>query len=306
MSKASVITVVLIDGDPDGRRSACFGNDLPKVYAFPKGQLGNVISEICKPGVYLIYGSDPQTGKSKVYIGESINAAERLSYHKGNSKEPKEYWEDTAVLISQTDSLTKAHVGYIEAKLIAAALNNINWEVGNDKLTSGKAPQAATLPLADTINMEHFVDQAKTLIRTLGCDLFKATTGHLVQEMMGASSDPSAFSPDFRFSGADFDAKAVVASVSGDWIVKAQSTAKLAASESLSNGIKQLRGQLQKAGKLKEVGGRLVFQEDCLFKSASTAASLVCGSPKDGKNKAWKLADGTTYGEWESVQAPGG
>ncbi len=257
--------------------------------------------EIARAGVYLIYGFDAKHGKSKVYIGESQNVAARLQVHATSTNGPKSFWEDTVVLVSQTDSLTKAHVQYIEAKLIAAALGNIGWTLANHKLTSGKPSEAAVLPQADTINMNKFIIQTKTLVRMLGCDVFKATTGQLLNAATIAGQ-PAA-SPEFRFIGTGFDARAVVLSVSGEWIVKANSTAKLEAQVHLSDGVKKLRQQLQEAGKLRPIDGKLVFQEDCSFKSASTAASLVCGSAKDGRNKAWKLADGKTYAEWEYAQA---
>ena len=133
------------------------------------------------------------------------------------------------------------------------------------------------------------------------CIRDRATTGQLLNAATIAGQ-PAA-SPEFRFIGTGFDARAVVLSVSGEWIVKANSTAKLEAQVHLSDGVKKLRQQLQEAGKLRPIDGKLVFQEDCSFKSASTAASLVCGSAKDGRNKAWKLADGKTYAEWEYAQA---
>lgn len=300
MSNSTAISVLLLDGDPDGRRLAHFGMELPKVHAFPKGQLKNVASEIGRPGVYLVYGFDALLGKNKVYIGESLNVANRLQFHAANANGTKVFWENTVVLVSQTDNLTKAHVGYIEAKLISDALRNTDWKVTNDKLTNGIPPKATVLPQADTINMDKFISQTKTLVRMLGCDVFKANTGPLLNEAM--TTDNPTVSPEFIFSGKGFDAKAVVLAVSGEWIVKAHSTAKLNAQAHLSDGIKKLRQQLQEAGKLIETEGQLVFQEDCSFKSASTAASVVCGSAKDGRNKAWKLAEGTTYSEWELAQ----
>lgn len=96
--------------------------ELPKVHAFPKGQLKNVATDIARPGVYLVYGFEAQLGKNKVYIGESLNVADRLQSHATNANGSKGFWEETVVLVSQTDNLTKAHVGYIEAKLIVSAL----------------------------------------------------------------------------------------------------------------------------------------------------------------------------------------
>ena len=303
MSKPCSISIILPDGDPDGIRCAEIGTSSIKVIAFHKSQFENVRPAILRPGVYLLYGQDPITEDKTVYIGESDDVAARLKFHKGNAKDPKDYWEETVVVVSQTDNLIKSHVRYIEAKLIAAASNKVGWKLANAKLTSGKLPKAATLPQAETIKMEEFIEQAMLLARTVGCDLFKVTSGQLVQQAINSGLGAKVLSPEFRFSGSGFAARAVVSSISGDWIVKAQSTAKSAGTKSLPVGIKKLRTQLQEAGTLKMADGGLIFQEDCSFLSASSAASVVSGTPTDGRNKAWKLESGKTFAEWEAEQA---
>lgn len=181
-------------------------------------------------------------------------------------------------------------------------MGDVPQGVINDQLTGKGQPKPVTLAQADRIEMGKFIEQAKVLIQTLGCDLFKVTSGQALTGAKGTGPVAS-LSPVFRFSGNGYDARAVVLP-SGEWVVKAQSAARLTAAKSLAVNIKSLRQQLQEKGKLQETGGKLVFQEDCLFSSASTSASMVCGSPTDGRNKAWKLDNGMTYGEWTSQQSP--
>ena len=301
ISKQCVINMVLEDGDPDGIRTSMIVNATIKAIAFRRNQLDKVSPSLSKPGVYLLYGQDPSKDGNMVYIGESEDIAARLKFHKSDSNKPKEYWEDTFAIISQTDDLTKSHARYLEAKLIALASDKIGWTVANEKLTNGKPPKAVSLPMMDTIKMDEIVEQAKILVRTFGCNLFRISSGQLVTGAANSEENFGAISPEFQFSGTGFSAKAVVLANSGEWIVKKQSTAKLTTANALSSGVKILRQQLIDAGKLKEFEGSLVFTEDCVFRSASTGASLVSGSPRDGRNKAWKLSDGTTFAEWESA-----
>lgn len=51
-----------------------------------------------------------------------------------------------------------------------------------------------------------------------------------------------------------------------------------------------------------ELDGKLIFKEDCLFPTASAAANVICGRAANGRVE-WKLADGTTYADWETSQS---
>ena len=304
IGKASAISIVLSDGDPDGIRTAEIGISTTMVVAFRRSQLEKVCtqfgSDMKKPGVYLLYGQDPNTEADVVYIGESEDVASRLKNHNSNSKEPKDYWIDTVVMLAKGENLLKSHVRYVEAKLIAAANHNVVWKQANKQLVSGKPPKAATLPEAETIKMEEFIEQAKILVRTLGCDIFKATSGNLIKEQLVPAASETQDSPEFRYSGSGFDARAIVSGTSGDWIVKAFSRARAIETKALPNGVKKLRERLKAAGILVESGDALEFKQDCSFKSPSTAANVVAGTPTNGR-LAWKLASGASYADWESA-----
>lgn len=305
VGSASSISIVLSDGDPDGIRTAEIGVSTIKVIAFRRNQLERACSEfgdyLPKCGVYLLYGQD-EAENDVVYIGESEKVSSRLKFHKGNSKEPKDYWLDTVVIVSKDENLTKSHVRFIEAKLIAAVNQNVSWKLANNKLTNGNPPLAAKLPQAEIIKMREFIDQAKILTRMIGCDFFKATSGNLANAVADVAPIEASVSPEFRTSGLGYDAKAVVLGLSGDWVVKAMSRARITEANCLSNGVRKIREQLKAAGKLVESEGALIFQEDCLFKSPSTAANVVCGTMVNGRN-AWKLENGIPYSQWESEQA---
>jgi hypothetical protein len=302
--KSSAISIVLSDGDPDGIRTAEIGVSSTKVIAFRRSQLekvcANFSADLKNHGVYLLYGQDPITEADVVYIGESQSVASRLKQH--NSKDQKDYWTDTVVMISQNDNLLKSHIQYIEAKLVSVVKHNVSWKLANEKLIGEKPQKAATLPQAETIKMRDFIDEATLLTRTLGCDVFKATTGNLIKQTADSASNITPDSPEFRHVGTGFDAKAVVSGASGDWIVKATSRARIIGTNALPNGVNKLRDRLKAAGVLVESNGYLEFKEDCSFSSASTAANVVGGTPINGR-LAWKLASGANYAQWESSQA---
>ncbi|MDP1646200.1 MAG: GIY-YIG nuclease family protein [Thiobacillus sp.] len=308
-SSATQLTMFLPGGDPSGIRIAEIGGASIKAYAFHKSLYGQVLQkygdQISRPGVYVLYGEDGQM-QNIAYIGESEDVRTRLNFHMSDDKGKgsKEYWLDTIVLVSSDDYLTKAHVRFAEAKLMVDASNNPLWKLANTKLTNGaKQTKVPKLPIAAESTMLRFVRDTHTLTRALGCSLFKPTIGKQITQSPNLDQS-SKDSPEFRFSGKGFDAKAVESGQSGEWIVRKHSAAKVTEADSLSPGIKKLREQLKDNGVLVESNGVLVFQEDCAFRSPSAAAGVVCGSPTSGRT-AWKLENGTLYSDWESDKRAG-
>ena len=297
----TAIEIVLRDGDPYGIRTAVTSVSTIKAIAFPRAQFSNVkneYKELSHAGIYLLLGRDIDDNNCKVaYVGESENVAERLQHHIGNKKDEKQYWADTIALVSIDGSVNKQHVTHIEAKLIAIANENIYWNLPNKKLKEKKA----TLTKSDEIKVNKFIDQAKILTGALGSDLFKPTSGNLVLDHSSIDSVGEYLdSPEFYFAGAGFDAKAIIVGTSGDWIVTANSKAKLSSSNKIPPSAKKRRELLQEGGKLVEMDGALIFKEDCLFSSPSAAAYVVCGGSINGR-ESWKLKDGTKYSDWEKT-----
>jgi len=301
MSKSEVYTIILKDGVPDGIRTACCKSSAYKAIAFRRAQLATVAMEISRYGVYILHGQEPDAQTNLAYIGEAADIADRL---KKPAHQKKDYWVDTVVIFSDSkdDPLTKSDIEYAEAHLITASKSNTTWQQTNKQGIGDKPLKAATLPEAEAITMDKFIREAKVLVELLGCDIFNANSGHLVDRITVPNSGAVEGSPEFRFDGKGYNARAVISSINGNWIVKAGSSAKLEPSNSLAESIKKRRKQDQEAGMLKEEDGKLIFQEDGAFSSASTAASFISGFPTDGRNKAWKLENKKTYAEWENEQ----
>jgi hypothetical protein len=67
--------------------------------------------------VYILSGTDATTGNPRAYIGEAEVIRERLKQHKG-----KEFWISAIVFVSKDENLTKAHVRYLESRILAEAI----------------------------------------------------------------------------------------------------------------------------------------------------------------------------------------
>ncbi|WP_278362606.1 GIY-YIG nuclease family protein [Stutzerimonas kunmingensis] len=291
--KPHSIRIFLLDGIPDGVRTAEIIMSTIEAIAFPRSLLGRVRSELnlSRPGVYLLAGEDiDHPGRMIGYIGESEDLARRLVRHEGDAA--RDFWTDTVVFTSKDENLTKAHVRYIEAELIKIARKNPAWQQPNVQAP----PSAGKLPIADQVAMDEFVRQARTIAGTLGFQIFKVIEDEeAVQER--APVVPARASPAFELRGEGYRASGVHSAQSGDFIVKAGSVARKEVNSSLQVGSKRLREELLANGVLTEAEGGLTFTRDHAFSSPSAAAGLICGSSTNGRTN-WKTATGITYGDY--------
>lgn len=94
-----------------------------------------------------------------------------------------------------------------------------------------------------------------------------------------------------------------IALENGRFLVKRGSLAMPALALSIDHGYAKIRNKLIANNVLVAVDGLLRFERDVVFRSPSTAASVVAGSQRSGFEK-WKIK-GTriSYGEWLRGQA---
>ena len=296
------IRIFLRDGRPDGVRSAEKTMSTTQAMAFRRNQLAlaeRAFREtLHRPGVYVLLGADDAEIDGRLaYIGESEGVYRRLAYH-ASPQGKKPFWEDTIVLVSKDENLTKSHARYVESQLIKEAQLNPRWSLPNRQEPS---ENAGRLPLADRHDMDKFVDEAKMLAGVLGCDLFRSVRTTRAAE--GDATRPDSLTgvqETFLLSGKGFDAKMKL-SASGQFVVEAGSRARKEEARSTPRGVKRLRRAMVKAGDLRQDGEFLVFSGDYSFSSVSSAAGVVHGASVSGRS-AWKHPDGRTYGEWEGSE----
>ena len=172
MTKGRSIRLFLADGTPGGIITAEIMNWTGHVMNAPRSRLADLIQrpEAGRTGIYILSGTDPDGGyKPLVYVGETDSVGKRLAQH--NKDEAKEFWEQTCVVTSKDQNLTKAHARYLESRLIAIAT-----EAGRVKLTNSTAPELPLLPEADVSDMEYFIEQLRVVLPVLGLDVLKDTS----------------------------------------------------------------------------------------------------------------------------------
>src|SRR5258705_6957241 len=115
---SATIKLFLQFGDAKSLRTAEISNWTGKAIAAPRTELDELLKreEVEKTGVYILLGSDPLSGVPLAYIGEAEIIRDRLKQHK-----TREFWVSAIVFVSKDENLTKAHVRYLENRILAEA-----------------------------------------------------------------------------------------------------------------------------------------------------------------------------------------
>ena len=158
----ATIKLFLPRGDAKSLRTAEISNWTGKAIAAPRTELDELLQreELDKAGVYILSGSDLLSGSPLAYIGEAEVIRERLKQHK-----TKEFWILAIVFVSKDENLTKAHVRYLENRLLTEAA-----QVGRCTLEQNQA-SGSKLPESDREDMEVFLSHIRQLLPVLGSDL---------------------------------------------------------------------------------------------------------------------------------------
>lgn len=111
-------------------------------------------------GIYILYNQ----ASLHAYIGEGERLGERLKAHL-----PETYWQDVIFFTSKDDSLTKAHVCFLEGRLISEAR-----AAGAYKNLQNDQSSGAKLRESDHGEMEDYLFWLRELLPLLGCNLLCA------------------------------------------------------------------------------------------------------------------------------------
>ncbi|HYG97491.1 MAG TPA: GIY-YIG nuclease family protein [Terriglobales bacterium] len=221
----------------------------------------------------MLLGNAPQTNAPLAYIGEAEVIRERLKQHK-----TKEFWVSAIVFISKDENLTKAHVRYLESRLISEAAQISRFTL--DQNQSG----GAKLPESDREDMEVFLTRIRQLLPVLGSDIL-TPIGHA----------PATVQPGSMLFCRIKNAEARGQRTANGFVVFQGSTAVLTERPSADSYpyVLTQRKQLIADGTLVGKNGLLLFTKDTEFSSPSAAAAVIHGGSANGLI-AWRAEDGKT------------
>lgn len=175
----ATLKIFLVFGDPKRLRTAELSNWTGKAVAGPRSEFEKVLEreETLTPGVYFLTGIDPDTNKSAIYIGEAESIGDRIKSHLS-----KDFWNNIAFFITKDENLTKAHIRYIEGRLIEIAKSADRSVVMNSQGSGAKLPEP------DREDMEVFLEKMQQVLPVLGIEAFvqaaSSVEGEAEKEML--------------------------------------------------------------------------------------------------------------------------
>lgn len=281
------LELFFIDGNPEGMQTAEVFNWTGHVLYFPRTQIAQALVRPAArhTGVYVLLGED-EAGP-RAYIGESEDVAQRIRTHDVE----KDFWTHAALITTQANNLHKAHVKYLEARLIEEAKR-----IRRVPLANANAPARPGLSEAAQANMEEFLATLFIVLPALRIDMFleRARPDRTPMPLAGDLPAPPQFFLRSEKSGADARAQLV----GGEFIVEKGSIAR-GAWTGVWSTYQKLHEELLRTGVLTPDNGQLRFAESYAFSSPSAASEVIQGRASNGTLE-WKTADGRTYKQWEA------
>lgn len=290
MNETATVRIFLAKGSPTSVRTAEISNWTGKAVAGPRSQLEEMLKreEAAKPGVYFLAGVNPESGRDRVYIGEAEVIRNRIKNHL-----ERDFWKTLVYFVSKDENLTKAHIKYMEGKLIELAKSVGRYELENAQ-SSG-----SHLPESDAADMDVFLYRMGQLLPILGQEFLKPLVKH------EAKNSKSNFLyceiKGLKAKGKQTDNGFVVLKGSEAVLNERPSTQKYQYAANLRSGLKN-------DGVFDVQSDRLIFLVDYEFSSPSAAAAVIHGGQANGMT-AWKDSKGISLKEKEEKeiqQAPPG
>ncbi|WP_417629120.1 GIY-YIG nuclease family protein [Pararhodobacter aggregans] len=286
------LELFFVDGRPDGMLTAEVFNWTGHVLRAPRTQLREALDrrEAGHTGVYLLLGE--VEGRTRLYVGEAEDMRERMRGHVSG----KDWWETVALISTASDALHKAHVKYLESRLVEIARS-----VGTVDLDNSNTPTRSSLSEAATASMESFIETLMMVLPAIRIDAFldkrrsvetKAPSSH-------ASADPVF---EFRVPRHGVAARATLRD--GEMIVHAGSVVRPAwvGDRKHNTHYFVLHDELVANGTIRMDGDAAVMTADFAFSSPSAAAAVVAGRTANGRTSWLHVPSGQTYAAWEEAQ----
>ena len=273
MNRPQTIQIFLPGGSPRSVKIAEITNRVVQAIFIPRNKIDFIgeREEIRNVGIYFLLGVLAESLKPLVYIGEAEDCFDRIKQH--NRK--KEFWNYAVTITSKINSFTKSHVKYLEYHQIKTA-KEVNRFLTENSTTPSK-PFITESMEADLLDS---FETIKVLLSTLGYPLFDSVDKKNIKK-----------SNLVQINGRGITAEGDL--IDDGFVVFKGSQLAKDATQSCHGYLIAIRLKLQENGIVIEKNGNLIFNEDYIFNSPSTAGGVVLGRSTNGWTQ-WKDKKGVT------------
>ncbi len=270
--KGFSVRIFIPSGVPEGLKIVEKSNWTGQGIAFPRSLFAEARQrpELKQTGIYLLWGESGLSELPRVYIGEGDVVLSRLDQHSKN----KDFWTHGIIFSSKDQNLNKAHVRYLESRLIEMANEAKRCELDNNS-----TPQLPPLSEADAADAESFLADVLLCLPVVGINFFDTVKSkrHKGQELI-------------------LKAKGIAArgmETPQGFLVLTGSTAVKTEVPSIHKYMSTLRSTLAANGVFEDIGDHYRLTQDYTFPSPTTAAGVLLGRTANGRTE-WKNTKGQT------------
>ncbi len=264
------VRIFIPTGDSEGLRIIEKSNWTGQGLYFPRSIYAEVRTreELTRTGVYVLWSPSGSGQLPQAYVGEGESLLSRLDDHVRN----KEFWTHGIAFISKDQNLNKAHIQYLEARLVQLATDAKRCELYNRNV-----PQLPSLSDADAADAELYLVDMLLCLPIVGVTVFEKP-----RSQRDTNQDLFLSAKGITAHGYE-DAGGFVV-LSGSQVVKKEVA-------SIHPYLSNLRKTLLLQGVLEDEGTAYRLIQDYVFGSPSTAAGALLGSNSNGRAD-WKDRDG--------------
>jgi hypothetical protein len=299
-TRGVTIRMHLVDGTPEGLRVIDRAGWTGLCLAFARADYleAKGREELGRSGVYVLVGPEENGVRpERVYVGEGDEVRTRLDSH----HREKDFWTHAYVLTTKDDSLNKAHVRYLESRLLQLAA-----KVDSAVRENGTMPPLLRLGEAEESDMENYLETALVLLPLLGVTLFDVVDARPTPPP-GTSSQATRDRDGYAVA---YFLRAPLTEATGQddsrgFLVKEGALGR-AQTKTMDPGYELKRNRLRIEGVLVGHGeDQLMLTRDYLFDSPSQAASVLSGGSKNGR-ESWRDSHGRTLKQNQGAEAAAG
>ena len=266
------ITIHVAEGTPEGLRiieKSGMWSGRGIVFSRNGYSSAKTRAEFNMPGVYILIGVN-EDDIPMIYIGEGDPVGPRIESHHKN----KEFWTWCVFFCSSSNSLNKAHIQYLESKLIQMAKEAKRAHLDNSNTTT--LPNISEMEQAV---VDDFLRHMTDIFPILGISAFeKPLSKEKKQELLYLKG---------------LDAEAIGYISTQGFVVQKSSKARKEVVPSYAEKFQKRISYFITEGLFTDTGKSYILTQDYTFSSPSSAADIFLARSANGRIE-WKNKEGKT------------
>lgn len=297
MLDQAVITLLLMDGTASGAIKCTRDNWNGVAFKIPRTEVGELSGrdDLQQTGVYLLLGTDEETGQPTVYVGQASNRQNghgvlgRIKEHLNQNNDKAWYWTHAIVLLTTNDSFGPTEISYLEHHFYLRA-----QKAGRFQLRNSKIPSSGHVTEEKKIELDRFAEHAQLLVGSLGSKVLEP----IDPECTEVDSEDQQDQPTEPLLYLTYKSIGATGRRTPEgFVVLTGSEVSEETTPSCSNA-----ALVNREKHAADIGPDQQLSRDILFTTPSAAAEFVMGASASG-NDYWKNSDGVRLGALEAQQA---